>query len=126
MTSAPFVPSPAAPDLEGQTGVVIGGSAGIGLETARRARAEGADVILTARGPQRLERAADALGARSKSAFDATDPERLDRFVEDLPGPVDHVMVTAGRHPASRSSRRSPPPSRRSSPTSRWSSPPCV
>jgi NAD(P)-dependent dehydrogenase (short-subunit alcohol dehydrogenase family) len=31
--------------------VVIGGSAGIGLETARRARAEGADVILTGRNP---------------------------------------------------------------------------
>jgi NAD(P)-dependent dehydrogenase (short-subunit alcohol dehydrogenase family) len=36
------------PELRGQTVVVIGGSAGIGLETARRARAEGADVILTA------------------------------------------------------------------------------
>src|SRR5262249_50075492 len=35
--------------LVGQTVVVIGGSAGIGLETARIARAEGADVILTAR-----------------------------------------------------------------------------
>ena len=33
------------PQLVGQTVVVIGGSAGIGLETARRARAEGADVI---------------------------------------------------------------------------------
>jgi hypothetical protein len=31
----------------------IGGSSGIGLETARRARAEGADVVLTGRNPQR-------------------------------------------------------------------------
>ena len=30
------------PELRGQTVVVIGGSAGIGLETARRARGEGA------------------------------------------------------------------------------------
>jgi NAD(P)-dependent dehydrogenase (short-subunit alcohol dehydrogenase family) len=30
-------------ELTGQTVVVIGGSGGIGLETARRARAEGAD-----------------------------------------------------------------------------------
>ena len=37
------------PELTGQTVVVIGGSAGIGLETARRARAEGAEVILTGR-----------------------------------------------------------------------------
>ncbi len=35
--------------LAGQTVVVIGGSAGIGLETARRARAEDAEVILTGR-----------------------------------------------------------------------------
>ncbi len=34
------------PELAGQTVVVIGGSSGIGLETARRVRAEGADVIL--------------------------------------------------------------------------------
>jgi NAD(P)-dependent dehydrogenase (short-subunit alcohol dehydrogenase family) len=37
------------PALAGQTVVLIGGSAGIGLETARRARAEGANVILTDR-----------------------------------------------------------------------------
>ena len=43
-------------DLAGQTVVVIGGSSGIGLETARLARAEGADVILTARDPDRLRR----------------------------------------------------------------------
>jgi hypothetical protein len=40
-----------APELLGQTVVCIGGSAGIGLETARRARAERADVVLT--GPTR-------------------------------------------------------------------------
>jgi short-subunit dehydrogenase involved in D-alanine esterification of teichoic acids len=44
------------PELLGQTIVVIGGSAGIGLETARRARAEGASVILTGRHPERLSR----------------------------------------------------------------------
>jgi NAD(P)-dependent dehydrogenase (short-subunit alcohol dehydrogenase family) len=85
------------PELRGQTVVVIGGSAGIGLETARRARAEGADVILTARSPEPLQRAASELGARSTAAFDATDPAALDRFFRDLPGPIDHVMVTAGR-----------------------------
>ena len=49
-------PSPVhcAPQLPGQTVVVIGGSAGIGLETARRARAEGAQVILTGRNAERL------------------------------------------------------------------------
>ena len=40
--------------LHGQTVIVIGGSSGIGLETARRARAEGAEVVLTARNRDRL------------------------------------------------------------------------
>lgn len=84
------------PALLGQTVVVIGGSAGIGLETARRARAEGAELILTARNPERLERAARELGALSSAAFDAADPDRLARFFQDLPQPIDHVMVTAG------------------------------
>src|SRR5512132_3341616 len=82
------------PELLGQTVVLIGGSAGIGLETARRARAEGADVILTARNPELLERAARDVDARSTAAFDATDPAALKRFFDGLPGPVDHVLVT--------------------------------
>jgi NAD(P)-dependent dehydrogenase (short-subunit alcohol dehydrogenase family) len=81
------------PALLGHTVVVIGGSLGIGLETARRARAEGADVIITAREPDRLHRAGLELGA-SIAAFDATDFDRLDRFFDGLPGPIDHVLVT--------------------------------
>ena len=82
------------PELLGQTVVVIGGSAGIGFETARRARAEGANVILTARDPERLHRAATELDAQSTAGFDATDFKLLERFFDDLPGPVDHVLVT--------------------------------
>src|SRR5689334_1831542 len=82
------------PQLIGQTVVVIGGSAGIGLETARLARAEGADVILTGRNPERLQRAAVDLGAVSSSTFDATDFDRLARFFDDLPGPINHVLVS--------------------------------
>jgi NAD(P)-dependent dehydrogenase (short-subunit alcohol dehydrogenase family) len=81
------------PELAGQTVVVIGGSSGIGLETARRARAEGAEVILTARDPDRLQRAGVELGART-TAFDATDFERLRTFFDELPGRIDHVLLT--------------------------------
>ena len=80
-------------DLSGQTVVVIGGSSGIGLETARLARARGADIILTARNTDRLHRAGLELGA-SIAAFDATDFDRLARFFDELPGPIDHVLVT--------------------------------
>jgi NAD(P)-dependent dehydrogenase (short-subunit alcohol dehydrogenase family) len=83
-----------SPALAGQTVVVIGGSAGIGLETARRARAEGAKLILAARNPEPLEHAARELGALSTAAFDATDFERLAQFFGDLPTTIDHVMVT--------------------------------
>src|SRR5262245_12187216 len=81
------------PELLGQTVVVIGGSAGIGLETARRARAEGAKLILTGRNPERLQHAANQLGA-STVAFDATDFERLGTFFGELRTPIDHVLVT--------------------------------
>ena len=83
----------AAPALAGQTVVVIGGSAGIGLETARHARAEGAELIVTARNAGRLDGVARELGAGT-AAFDATDFGRLREFFEALPRPVDHVLVT--------------------------------
>jgi len=82
------------PELLGQTIVVIGGSAGIGLETARRARLEGAKVILTGRNREPLQRAASELDALSIAAFDATDNASLERFFRDLPATIDHVMVT--------------------------------
>ena len=85
------------PELLGQTVVVIGGSAGIGLETARRARAEGAKLILIGRNPEPLHRAASELDALSTAAFDATDPASLELFFRDLPTTIDHVMVTAGQ-----------------------------
>jgi len=84
------------PELYGQTVVVIGGSAGIGLETARQARAKGARIILTARTPDRLNRAASELDALSTAVFDAEDPNALDKFFQNLPQ-IDHVMLTAGR-----------------------------
>src|SRR5690242_17673803 len=82
------------PQLAGQTVVVIGGSAGIGLETARLARAEGAKLILAARNPERLQSVASELGALRTAAFDATDFERLGQFFGELPTPIDHVLVT--------------------------------
>jgi short-subunit dehydrogenase involved in D-alanine esterification of teichoic acids len=45
------------PELTRQTVVVIGGGAGLVPETARRARAEAAGMILTGHNPCRLERA---------------------------------------------------------------------
>jgi NAD(P)-dependent dehydrogenase (short-subunit alcohol dehydrogenase family) len=83
-------------DLADQTVVVIGASAGIGLETARQVRAGGGRVVMVGRNPERLQEAAREIQPVSTAAFDATDTDRLQQFFQDLPGSVDHVMVTAG------------------------------
>ena len=80
-------------DLRGQTVLVIGGSSGIGLQTARLAHVKGAHIILTARNPDRLHHAGLELGA-SIAAFDATDFDRLGRFFDALPAPIDHLLVS--------------------------------
>lgn len=83
-------------ELQGQVVLVIGGSSGIGLETARQARAAGAEVVLAARNRERLESAAHELQASHTAAFDANDLNKLAQFFNDLSNPVDHVMLTAG------------------------------
>ncbi|MEU6197450.1 SDR family oxidoreductase [Streptomyces sp. NPDC047061] len=83
-------------ELAGQTVVVVGGSAGIGLETARQVRAAGGDLVLVARNAERLQRAADELRPLTTAVLDAQDTAHLERFLGELPGRVDHVMVTAG------------------------------
>lgn len=79
--------------LAGQTVVVVGGTAGIGLATARRARAEGADLILTARDPDRLHRVSLELSAKT-AAFDATDFERPGRFFDQLDARREQLRAT--------------------------------
>lgn len=84
------------PGIADQTVVVIGAGAGIGLETARQVRAGGGRVVLVGRNPERLGRAARELDPVGTAAFDASDTARLGQFFDDLPGQVDHVMLTAG------------------------------
>lgn len=79
--------------IAGKTLLVIGGSSGIGFETARVASEAGAKVIITARDPERVQRAGLELDG-SIAAFDATDFHRLARFFASLPTPIDHVLVT--------------------------------
>ena len=80
------------PQLAGQTVVVVGGTCGVGLEIARRARADGADVIITARDPDALHEIGLQLRA-SIAAVDATDIDRLGGFFDEL-ATVNHIVVT--------------------------------
>jgi len=82
--------------LAGQRVVVVGGSAGIGLETARQARAAGATVVITGRDARRLDAAATEVGADAAAPFDAGDSAALSSFFRSVATPIDHVMVTAG------------------------------
>ncbi|MFE4700715.1 SDR family oxidoreductase [Streptomyces sp. NPDC056738] len=88
--------TPRPPDIAGQTVVVIGASAGIGRETARQVRAGGGRLVLVGRNPDRLEEAARELRPVATAAFDASDSGRLAEFFENLSGPVDHILLTAG------------------------------
>ena len=92
-TSTRLSPAQRGQNLLGQTVVVIGGSSGIGLETARLAHDKGADVIITARHPDRLHTVGLELGV-SVAAFDAIDFDRLAEFFDTLSKPIDHVLVT--------------------------------
>ncbi|WP_244942780.1 SDR family NAD(P)-dependent oxidoreductase [Streptomyces inhibens] len=76
--------------------MVIGASAGIGLETARHVRAGGGRVVLVGRNPEQVQQAAFELHPLGTAAFDATDADRLKQFFQDLPGLVNHVMVAVG------------------------------
>jgi NAD(P)-dependent dehydrogenase (short-subunit alcohol dehydrogenase family) len=64
--------------LEGKVAVVTGASSGSGLGIARRFLAEGASVVMLARGKQRLEAVAAQLGARAiPIATDVGDPDSV-------------------------------------------------
>jgi NAD(P)-dependent dehydrogenase (short-subunit alcohol dehydrogenase family) len=80
-------------ELSGQTVLVIGGTSGIGLQTARLAREHGAELIIAARNADRLQAVGLELGA-SIATVDATDFAALRRFFDELSGSIDHVMVT--------------------------------
>jgi NAD(P)-dependent dehydrogenase (short-subunit alcohol dehydrogenase family) len=81
--------------LAGQKVVVVGGSSGIGLATAELAKNEGAEVIIASRNADRLNAAAQRLGAKAIPA-DVTSDESVASLFRAC-GPVDHVVVTAAQ-----------------------------
>jgi NAD(P)-dependent dehydrogenase (short-subunit alcohol dehydrogenase family) len=89
--------------LSGRTALVTGASRGLGAAIAKRLAAEGARVVLAARGREGLERLArevgDAGGAVSVLPFDVTDRAGASQAVAawtDRAGPIDVLVNNAG------------------------------
>src|SRR3984957_5180101 len=85
--------------LDGKRVVIIGGSSGIGLETARLALAEGALVTIAGRSEERLRRAAASIllgGDRLRFVVADLSDESSIRSLFAGENRVDHVFVPAG------------------------------
>ncbi|RUS48913.1 SDR family oxidoreductase [Cohnella sp. AR92] len=81
--------------LQAQRIVIIGGSSGIGLETAKRAIALGAEVVVASRSEEKLHKAKAVLGPRSEAyPLDTTHEPQVQTFFEKV-GRFDHLVVSA-------------------------------
>ena len=81
--------------LQGKTAVVIGGSSGIGLTTARELVEAGARVIISSRSEEKMEEAKNAIGGEVDAySLDVTREEALKGFFDNLDA-FDHLVFTA-------------------------------
>jgi NAD(P)-dependent dehydrogenase (short-subunit alcohol dehydrogenase family) len=85
--------------VAGSSVLVVGGSSGIGLATARLALEAGAQVAIAGRSSERLAEAVSALGDSVRSfAVDARDADQVRRLFEEL-GALTHAVVLSGEQP---------------------------
>src|ERR1700694_5167046 len=86
--------------LDGKTAVITGGNSGIGLATAKRFVAEGADVFITGRRQEELDKAVEAIGPGARAVQgDVSHLDDLDRLfatVRDERGRIDVLFANAG------------------------------
>ena len=86
--------------LENKVAVVTGGSAGIGLATAKEFIAQGAKVVITGRNQKAIDVAVKELGSNAvgiqSDAANLSDTDKLVEQVTSLHGKVDVLFVNAG------------------------------
>lgn len=81
-------------DVNGSRVVVMGGGSGIGEATAALFAGQGAEVVITGRNLDKLEKAAAGMpGKVSARAVDAASREQLDAFFAEL-GEFDHLVLS--------------------------------
>jgi NAD(P)-dependent dehydrogenase (short-subunit alcohol dehydrogenase family) len=86
--------------LTEQRAVVIGGSSGMGLATARRLAQAGAHVVIASRSEEKLKAALAVIeGKADAKSLDFTDEEAVLRFFEAV-GPFDHLVLMGAGLPA--------------------------
>jgi NAD(P)-dependent dehydrogenase (short-subunit alcohol dehydrogenase family) len=86
--------------LEGKIVVITGGNSGIGLASAKRFAAEGAQVVITGRRQQELDESVKAIGgdvlAVQGDISNLTDLDRLFDTVKSAKGRIDVLFANAG------------------------------
>ncbi|MGQ7890324.1 SDR family oxidoreductase [Paenibacillus sp. WC2504] len=81
--------------LHNQRIVIIGGSSGIGLETAKKAVVLGAQVIIASRSEEKLYKAKELLGSQAQVyVLDTTEEDEVQSFFKKV-GSYEHLVVSA-------------------------------
>ena len=81
--------------LQGAHIVIFGGSTGIGLATAKAAKAAGAIVTLVGRTATKLDAAAREIGGAVTAVADIADRKNVEAVFAGMAS-VDHIVITAG------------------------------
>jgi NAD(P)-dependent dehydrogenase (short-subunit alcohol dehydrogenase family) len=84
--------------LQGKRVIILGGSSGLGLATAKAAGAEGASVVIVSGNQQRIDNALKELPHGSTGfAVDLSKEEKIKAFFEQA-GSFEHLVYTAGEN----------------------------
>ncbi|WP_172123446.1 SDR family oxidoreductase [Devosia sp. 919] len=94
MDDLSFATAPSA-KLNGKHVLIFGGTSGIGLATARQAKAAGAVVTVVGSDPARTQKAATEHGFSDWRAADIADPDAIGPALSSI-GTVDHLVLLAG------------------------------
>jgi NAD(P)-dependent dehydrogenase (short-subunit alcohol dehydrogenase family) len=84
--------------LTGKRVIILGGSAGLGLATAKLAASEGAGIVIVSSNQQRINKALEELPQGSTGfAVDLSQEENIKNFFDNI-GNFDHLVYTAGEN----------------------------
>lgn len=88
--------------VKNKTALITGASSGLGLITSKELAALGFDIIMTARGKERLEKAGEDLAKQcpeskiTTQVLDVSNFDEVRSFAKKLSGPIDVLMNNAG------------------------------